>query len=129
MNTQPNTKPKEKYPAKGKEDTDEQEPDGEEEIQTPPPGAAQSPAKSPVIIPQNLFPPLDNTKNVASTPVQPASPVQELPSKVDHYNAVKPQAETAQQQNVAELLEEIVKPQSDTILVVQKAPSAHQNVT
>ena len=115
MNTQPNTKPKEKDPAKGKEDVDEHKSAAVGEIQTPPPGAAQSPAKSPTIIPQNLFTPLDNTKKVATTTVHPASPVKKLPASVDHHKAVKHQAATAHQLNADEQPREIVKPQAETI--------------
>ena len=52
MNTQPNTKTKEKDAKKGNRDNKNEESAGEGEIQTPPPGAAQSPTQSPTTAPK-----------------------------------------------------------------------------
>ena len=129
MNTQTNTEPKAKDPAKDKEDMDEQETAAEGEIKMPPPGAAHSLEKIPIIIQQNLFLLLNNTGNEASTTAQPASPVQESPAKVDHHKSVKPQAATDHQLNADEQPGNIVKPLAETIPDAQKAPSAHQGGT
>ena len=74
MNSQPNTKPKEKDRTKSNEDNNEQESAGEGEIQTPPRGAAQSPAQTLAIIPENLIELLNNTRNDSLTVVQHARP-------------------------------------------------------
>ena len=50
-----------------------------------------------------------DTGNDESTVVQHARAQQESPAKVEHHKAVKSQAQTAQQQNVDELPEEIVQ--------------------
>ena len=55
MNNQPNTKPKEKDPTKGIEDTNEKELDEEGEIQALQPGVAQSPIQSPTILLENMM--------------------------------------------------------------------------
>ena len=105
---------------------DKQEPDGEGEIQTPPPGAAQSLAQFSTIIPENLIELLNNTGNDASTVVQHARPQQKSPEKVVHHKVVKPQAVTTNQLNADKLPREIVKPQAETISAGQKTPPAIQ---
>ena len=126
LNSQPNTKPKEKYRTKSNEDNNEQEPAGEGEIQTPPSGAAQSPAQSPTIIPENLIELLNNTGNDASTVAQHARPQQESPEKVVHHKVVKPQASTTHKLNTDGSPGKIVEPQAETIPASQKSSSAHQ---
>ena len=126
MNSQPNTKPKEKEGAKSNEDNNEQEPAGEGENQTPPPGAAHSSAQSHTIIPKNLIDLLNNTGNDALTVVNNARPQQESPANNVHHKVVKPQAATTHQLNADESPGKIVKLQAETIPASQKAPSAHQ---
>ena len=96
-------------------------------MQLPPPGAAQSPAQSHTIIPENLIDLLNNTENEALTVVQHARPQQESPEKVVHYKVVKPQAATTHQLNADKSPGEIVEPQVKAIPAGQKYPSDHQD--
>ena len=58
-------------------------------MQTPPPGAAQSSAQSPAIIPENLIELLNNTGNEALTVAQHARPQHKSPAKTVHHKVLQ----------------------------------------
>ena len=117
---------KDKKAKKGNGDNKHQESAGEREIQTPPPGAAQSPAQIPTMIPENLIDLLNNTKNNASAVVQRPTTVQESPANNVQQVVVKPQAATALNINAGESPGKTVKLQAETIPDGHRETSAHQ---